>query len=677
MTIKPRQVSAAAFLLLSFVAACLAKENAASPAAKSQAKPSKAATATPATYVVQRGETIAVIARRFGIAPRDLVDWNGLPRPVVLKPGQILRLTPPVPAAATASKPPAAAPAASEVAAPPPGSASTPVVGAEQTDGRPTEPEASASPGEAPAARASSAEPPTSEPRKGTTVVTEADAEARANSQRQELETLRQTTLNLIKLLVETGVLTQEKAEQLIAQAKRDAAQEVAAKTVAETKVIRVPYVPQHVRDEIKEELRQEVVAQAKDERWAVPNAVPAWVDRFTFNGDLRLRYQGNYLSESNAPAVDIQGTNQGNGLALLNTTDSFDFWRYQLRFGADIKIDEKLLAGVRLASGNTGNPVSLNQTLGNSFNKNAVVIDLAYLRGDPAKWVTLWGGRMPNPFVSTDLIWYDQLNLDGLATTLRTNLGTGVKAWTTLGAFPVENVDCTSAISVATCGSNKWLYAAQAAFESALKSESRLKVALTYYDWSRYEGRFNDPVVNPADRTFVPKFAQKGNTYFNIVTNGGNPLLGLASKFELVNLTGSLDLGVWDPVRVVLTGDLAKNIGYDRAEILKRTGGLVDQEARTLGWYARLSVGYDTINKWGDWQAYAGYKYIQRDALVDGYNDPDFHFGGTDTKGYLLGLSYGIAKSTFARLRWLSANSIDGPPFAWDVLQLDVVARF
>jgi hypothetical protein len=82
-------------------------------------------------------------------------------------------------------------------------------------------------------------------------------------------------------------------------------------------------------------------------------------------------------------------------------------------------------------------------------------------------------------------------------------------------------------------------------------------------------------------------------------------------------------------------------------------------------------------VERWGDWQVYVGYKYVQADAVVDGYNDPDFHFGGTDAKGYLVGLLYGVGKNTYARLRWLSANSIDGPPLAWDVLQLDLIASF
>jgi hypothetical protein len=500
---------------------------------------------------------------------------------------------------------------------------------------------------------------------------------AASPAERTEVETLRQTTVNLISLLVESGIITQEKAQTLLNEAKRSAAQTTAAAPAPESKTVRVPYVPQFMRDEMREEIKKEVMAQAKEENWAQPNALPGWVSRIRLNGDFRLRYQGNYLSHDNAPAVDIQGTNAGNGLALLNTTKSFDYLRYQLRLGLDAQITDRIMVGTRLASGNTGNPVSLNQTLGNSFNKNSLVIDLAYVRGDPYDWLTLTGGRMPNPFFSTDLVWYDQLNFDGLAATGRAPLPWDSKGSVTVGAFPIETIDCTSAVSVGTCGNDKWLYAAQAVFEKTLSSSSTLKVGLAYYGWQNYEGRFNDPVTNPADRTYVPKFAQKGNTYFNVVTNAGNPLLGLAPRFKDIDLLASLDMAQWDPIHVVLTGDYVRNIGYDRAEIRTRTNGLVDQAPRTNAWYARLSVGHPQIEKLGDWQVYGGYKYVQRDSVVDGYNDPDFHFGGTDAKGYLLGGLYGLAKNSYLRLRWLSANSIDGPPLQWDVLQLDLVASF
>lgn len=113
-----------------------------------------------------------------------------------------------------------------------------------------------------------------------------AAAPAHAN-ERESLETLRQTTLNLIEALVETGVLPREKADALIqaarekaqAQAQAQAAADAAATPTEATpakRVLRVPYVPESVRAQIRDEVKEEIITQARAERWGVPGA-PSW----------------------------------------------------------------------------------------------------------------------------------------------------------------------------------------------------------------------------------------------------------------------------------------------------------------------------------------------------------------------------------------------------------------
>src|SRR5512139_614015 len=117
---------------------------------------------------------------------------------------------------------------------------------------------------------------------------------AQASSERQELETLRATTLALVDALVKTGVLSADAAQDLIKQAEKKGqeAAEASAKAEAAPGVVRVPYIPEVVKREIREQIRQEVVAQAKTEQWGDVNAVPEWVGRLKWDGDFRLRYQ-------------------------------------------------------------------------------------------------------------------------------------------------------------------------------------------------------------------------------------------------------------------------------------------------------------------------------------------------------------------------------------------------
>ena len=95
------------------------------------------------------------------------------------------------------------------------------------------------------------------------------------------------------------------------------------------------------------------------------------------------------------------------------------------------------------------------------------------------------------------------------------------------------------------------------------------------------------------------------------------------------------------------------------------------------MGWLARLTVGNPQILHRWDWSVNAGYKYLESDAVIDAFTDPDFGLGGTNLKGYILGGSLGLADNVWATVRWMSANNIGGAPYAVDVIQLDLNARF
>ena len=76
--------------------------------------------------------------------------------------------------------------------------------------------------------------------------------------QRQSLEELRNTVVNLLQALVDKHLLTREQAEALVKQAQDKASADAAvstAKRAAEGKeeenAVRVPYVPQIVKEEI------------------------------------------------------------------------------------------------------------------------------------------------------------------------------------------------------------------------------------------------------------------------------------------------------------------------------------------------------------------------------------------------------------------------------------------
>jgi hypothetical protein len=530
--------------------------------------------------------------------------------------------------------------------------------------------------------------------------------------EKQDLLMLRNTTLNLIQLLVDQGVLTQEKADELIKQAEAKAQREVqqAEREKAQPKeqVVRVPYVPEFVKDEIREQLRTElqedvvegVMAQARSERWGVPDALPEWIDKVKIKGDVRLRAEQQNFASGNATGLpDFQEINNSGGFdpadpdQFLNTSNDRTRFRERVRLGVDAKVTNNMKAGIRMSTGNSDDPVSTNQTLGNYNNRYDVVLDRAYLKYDDYdlntyKWLTLSGGRMPNPFVSTDLVWDSDVGFEGFAATYRKSLVGSDNLWEqdetdrnlffTLGAFSLQEVALSS--------KDKWLFAGQLGVDWETDRQSRLTVAAAYYDYVNIDGRQNELNSTRYDFT-APEFVQNGNSMFAI----GDPsdptrLFGLASQYKLLNITASWDLARFAPTHVIITADYVKNLGWDRGDIIDRTGGVVYNatdpgddpfDSRTTGYQLLLTVGWPEVRKARDWQLFGGWKHLERDAVLDAFTDSDFHLGGTNAEGWILGGSYGLMEDTWLTGRWLSADEIDGAPYGVDVLQIDLNARF
>lgn len=501
--------------------------------------------------------------------------------------------------------------------------------------------------------------------------------------EREQLEALRATTQAILDALVAKGILTDDAAKALVKQAEQKgqeqaeslAKEEGAAKDEAAPKdepgVVRVPYIPEVVKREIKEELRQEVVAKAKAEGWGEANTVPDWLDRIKIDGDLRVRYERDLFSQSNAPYSAIPSSNPANP---TNTTSDDQAGKVRLRLGIDAKVADGVTAGVRIASGNNSSPVSTNQTLGTGMAKDALWLDRAYLKLAPRDWLSASAGRIPNPFFSTDLVWDDNLNFDGGAISITpwAKEPRDGKPFLTLGVFPLQHIN-PSPVNVTP---NRWLYGAQAGLDWKAGPDTRLRFGTAYYRYRNIAAIANNTGISNYDSSYLATILpnmQKGNSLYQIDTAGNG--YGLASQYDLVDLTASLDLAQYEPTHITLTGDVVKNVGYNNDEMQSRMGA--GYAERTLGYQAKLAVGMPAMRLPGDWQIYGGYRYLERDAVLDAFTDSDFHLGGTNAKGWFIGGMYGLERNTWLNLRWMSSDVIDGPKLSIDVLQADLNVSF
>lgn len=490
----------------------------------------------------------------------------------------------------------------------------------------------------------------------------------------------------LVDALVAEGVVPPAKRDEIIRRTLEKAAGEPLAPGE-----IRVQEVPEIVKDEIREQVRQElkedvvkdIIREARTKRWGVPGAWPEWVDRLKFYGDVRVRAQSDNYARGNADDFfDFQAINDAHSFAIddvfLNSTQDRERLRVRMRLGLDAKISEGVLAGIRIASGSLDDPVSTNQTLGNSGRPYQIVLDRAFLRyQSDAQAVTTFAGRMPNPFLGTDLVWDPDLNFDGIAVTLAPRhfgdeglVQYAFEPFVTLGAFPLQEVELSD--------KDKWLYGSQLGFRWKGANGSRAHLGLAYYAYEDITGERNSIDSQLLDFT-SPHFVQKGNSLFEI-SNESDPastsiLFGLAPEYEEVNVTASWTFAGVLPVDVTVTADYVENIGFDHDDILARTGQDLAEE--TSGHGLRLAVGRSKIIDRGDWEAFGELRHLEADAVVDAFTDSDFHLGGTNAEGWIAGFSYALRDNLSFTARYLSSNEIIGDPFGIDTLQIDLVGAF
>ncbi|MCS4259392.1 putative porin [Pseudomonas protegens] len=530
-------------------------------------------------------------------------------------------------------------------------------------------------------------------------------------------------TINLIRLLVQQGVLKQEQADGLIAQAEKEAQQARAATAVAATGPaaapgdVRVQYVPAIVRDQIRDQVKAEVMATAKQENWAQPNTFPDWISRISFDGDIRLRDESRFFADNNSNEIvdyaklndsgpyDVNKDTNSKLPPLLNTREDRDnLFRLRARLGMKAVISPEWTAGIRIGTGSDNNPVSTTQTLGGGFGKKDIWLDQGYLTWKATQDLTLTGGRIANPFYATDMLYSNDLNFDGVAAIFNHKLSSNWGLFGTLGAFPVEytNDTATSNGFDKNESDTKWLFGGQVGANWKINRSNSLKGALAYYRFDDIEGQRSSPCAPWAgapgcdtDGSRVA-FMQKGNSVFllrditpNPATPGLTPqpqFVGLASKFDVLDLNLAWDTELPDDLRLRSQTNFIRNLAYDKGEMLKRSEGEIVNNINSQGQFESggnaLMVQFTLGNalemkKSGDWNLLAGYKYIQPDALPDGFNDSSFHLGGTNAKGYFLGGNYGIDKNIYATARYMSASEVYGPRYEVDVMQLELNTRF
>ena len=525
------------------------------------------------------------------------------------------------------------------------------------------------------------------------------------------------TMQELLDLLVGTGVVTQEQADALVAKARERAAADEA------DGVIRVPYVPQSVRDEIRDEVRQDVVQTAREENWAQPDALPEWLDRFHFYGDVRARFEAQLFQDNNAIASDPAAVNaasdggadgflaRGEALPLLNTQDDRYRARFRARLGVRVDLGKWAEADLRFVTGNPEDPLSVNQTLEGNFDGFVVALDRALLRLRPLhnsatfSGSSLTLGKFDNPFFSTELMFDPDLQFEGASATLRASLG-GAGAsnvFVTAGAFPLNEFAFTG-----NEVSDPVLYAGQIGARFQPTDRVRISLGGGFFFYDNVRGEENDIGLRTRDASAPATFGF-GNTLINIRNDAAleNTIrFGLASRFEVAQAVAAIDFDLTENYSATIFGEYAVNTAFDPDALVERAPGFDGQDIvlvpfllpstgdtaynvfASFGHKDIAVVGGSGRTAWSRnaWRVTAGYRYMEADSTYAAFTDSSFGLGGTDQEGLIVEFAYGLSEHLLLEGRWIAARSLDfidprtgleAPTIDTDTIFIDLTGRF
>jgi len=443
------------------------------------------------------------------------------------------------------------------------------------------------------------------------------------------------------------------------------------------------------ITDQEAEEVRAELVKESADTsagKWKLS----APITEVELYGDVRLRYDYRGGETKNRGPVAAPGA----GVAGTNDWQERERERYRLRLGLRGTLMDDWFFGVRLETNNSNR--STNVTMGDDtasstpggggpFEKNSdiVYIGQAYggYKGFPD--FTFTAGRMPNPLVTTRMVWDPDINPEGLAEQWKHTFVFGTESapppsfskdskavvaekppepflkldlFANFGQFVYADSNPENPLgprSTTTANGTTQLIPNTDAFLLAWQVGARFNFPHSFYF------QFAPTLYNYTGN------AQTFNTHFV----GGDPRLTNAASLA-TNQTGINSLLVFDvpmefgwkawgiPMRIF--GDFATNfeaderadaaIAYDaHGNVIASPGpGHGDQR---YAFQAGLGIGQ--LKKKNDWEVDLWYQHTEQFALDPNLIDDDIFNAQENIHGIVLQLAYNFTAAVNFQLRY------------------------
>jgi hypothetical protein len=320
-------------------------------------------------------------------------------------------------------------------------------------------------------------------------------------------------------------------------------------------------------------------------------------------SGDLRVRGQGDYSDD------DARDRHSG---------------QVRARLGATYTLNDRITIGARLVTGDPDDPNSADVQLSNFADDLDFSLDLAYVQFSLDR-LTVYAGKLPQPFTRTDLVWDSDVNPQGLSASYSHPLGSKTKVRASSLFFIVDEQAVAADSTMA---------GVQLGLESTISAAWKYDVAAAYYDYTLGSvaggdtGDFRTNLRNP-DGSYLSDF-NLADFLASLTWQGAGEAWPLRTSLEYVRNTGAAteaDEGYGMELafgRASQAQDFRVSYGYWVAETDAVLAAFSHDNTSIATNYDLHSLVVDYVPMEKTLLSAYWYRYKPHDAVDAGTNDPD-----------------------------------------------------
>ena len=426
------------------------------------------------------------------------------------------------------------------------------------------------------------------------------------------------------------------------------------------------------INDQEAEEVRADLIKEnASTAAGKLKLSTP--VTELELYGDARLRYEVRSGKTGSPDTINPPGD-----------TVQRDRARYRLRIGLRGTLVDDWLFGIRLET--STNPRSTNVTFGDDTGVNGpyskdsdrISVGQAYLGYRGIRDLTLTAGKMPNPFVTTTMVWDPDINPEGIAEqfkhTFNFSVGGGsssnaggatmsadgksmvastppaeptkisLELFANFAQFVYDDTNPENPVGPSPAGvptNDSYMLGWQVGAKVNFPHNLYFQLAPTLYNYTGYGDNLYGPFVG--DPTFV-------NAQGNKVTpnqTGVNNLLVFDIPMELGWKFGEL------PVRIF--GEYAHNFsGADRA----RAAGHPDKTSEVHAY--QIGAGLGKLKEKHTWELRGFWQHAEQFSLDPNLVDSDIFDSRVNMEGFAFYFGYQITDAVYASLTYAHGWQVD-----------------